>query len=150
MVPGDPGSTELFIIHSIHRDYMVSGAIDSSQWQCMVPPSPLPPCGGQEGSKKNPTQKNNWIMGFCIFIFPPSIFLYFNSNMKIGGNCTICGVADFIRNKGWSITLCGIFSLNMTPISSCSSIDRSYASNIYHFNKYIILETMNLWHTDSD
>ena len=26
-------------------------------------------------------------------------------------NCTICGVPDFIHNKGWRITLCGIFCL---------------------------------------
>ena len=52
------------------------------------------------------------IMGFCIFYFPPyrnflgQFFLPQNSNMKIGGNCTICG----IHNKGWRITLCSISS----------------------------------------
>ena len=45
-----------------------------------------------------------------LLFFPPQFVLTLqNSKFKHENWGELCGVPDFIRNKGWSITLCSIF-----------------------------------------
>ena len=46
-----------------------------------------------------------------LLFFLPTDFDMTCFGSKIGGNCTVSGVPDFICNNGWRIMLCNIFCI---------------------------------------